>query len=103
MAVTITVADIARILKTDEDTATRLRAVAKELVQEYAPDAPEYLLNEATIRAAGWLNEGGFGYVREGTAGPLTVSYATSQKNALYHSGAAALLTRWKRRRAGAL
>ena len=104
MAVTITAAELAGILKTDAATATRLLAVATELVQDYAPDAPESLQTEAAIRCAGWINQAsGYGYIREGSTGDLTVAYSTSQKNALYHSGAAALLTRSKQRRAGAI
>ena len=105
MAVTITAAELAGILKTDAATTTRLLAVATELVQDYNPDADETLQNEAAIRCAGWINQSssGYGYIREGSAGELSVAYATSQKNALYFSGAAALLTRSKQRRAGVL
>lgn len=105
MAVTLTAPDLAGILNIEQNTATRLLSVAAELVNEYAPNAPESVQNEAAIRCAGWLNEsaGGFGYVARERIGPHEVTYKANEKGALYHSGGAALLTRWKRRRAGAL
>ena len=63
MAVTITTADIfgsssdAKPLRTGLDSTgqSRLLAVAKELVEDYAPGAAEAVQNEAVVRLCGWL------------------------------------------------
>ena len=53
MAVTISVAALAEAVGTDSDMATRLLAVASELVNRHAPDAPVAIQNESAIRTAG--------------------------------------------------
>lgn len=103
MAVTLTVSDLETAIQTDTATATRLLTVATALVIQYAPFAPDSIQNEAVIRCAGYLNESPSSNVRQETAGPVDVTYAVSQKDALYYSGAKSLLTRWKKRRAGKL
>ena len=63
MAVTITTADIfgsgsdAKPLRTGLDSTgqSRLLAVAKALVEDYAPGAAEDVQNEAVVRLCGWL------------------------------------------------
>lgn len=88
----------------DEDaTVQRLGATAAELVERYAPDAPQPVKNEATIRAAGWLRQAPSSGVRQETIGPMSVDYAPSMFSALRHSGGMALLSLWKVRRAGAI
>ena len=93
-----------------------LRAVSI-MVLEYAEDAPDDLHNAAVIRAGAWLAQTPAASVRshstrsdvaEGDTNPggsssneTTTQYAVSEKSALIHSGAAALLTRYKRRRGG--
>ena len=57
MAVTLTVAQLEAALGIDTEQATRLLGVATELVDRYAPGAPETVKNEAAIRCAGWLAE----------------------------------------------
>ena len=57
MAVNLTATELAEAVGTDSTTATRLLAVATELVNRYAPDAPDAIANEGVIRAAGWLAE----------------------------------------------
>ena len=87
----------------DNTKAVRLLAVSTELVQRYAPSAPQAVQNEAVIRCAGWLHQQPKGSVRSESVGPLSAAYATADKSALRSSGAAALLTVWKVRRAGAV
>ena len=73
-------------------------------VESYAPDAPQDCKDEALIRAAAWL-EGTQGVERE-TSIPGGIGLAPAPVNSgawFLHSGAAALLTRWKVRRAGAI
>ena len=103
MAVTITAAELAEAVGVDSKTATRLLAVAAELVNRFAPDAPDAISNEAAIRTAGWLAEQPAAAIRAETEGDISTSYAPSQMSALRHSGAMALLSPWKARRAGAI
>ena len=103
MAVTLTAAELAEAIGTDSTTATRLLAVATELVNRYAPDAPGPMANEAVIRSAGWLAEQPAASIRSETVGEITTTYAPTLTSALRYSGAMALLSPWKVRRAGAI
>lgn len=87
----------------DDATAQRLGSVAAELVEREAPGAPQAIKNEATIRAAGWMHEQPAAAVRSETVGDISTSYAATHTSALRHSGATALLSPWKVRRAGAI
>ena len=88
---------------TDESTLDRLGSTAAELVERYAPDAPQPVKNEAVVRCAGWLQQQPSAAIRGETVGPLSVDYAPTHMSALRHSGAMALLAPWKVRRAGAI
>ena len=103
MAVTITVAELAEAIGTDSTTATRLLAVATALVERYADGAPDAIANEAVIRCAGWLAEQPAAAITSETEGDIRTSYAPTAMGALRHSGAMALLSPWKIRRAGAI
>ena len=85
----------------------RLIAVASSLVNRYAPDAPQEVQNEAAIRVVGYLKDtpksavlsidgGGRGF-SSGT------TYPSGVRSALRHSGAMAILSPWKIRRAGVI
>ena len=91
----------------DEITrAQRLLAVATERVTRYAQGAaPSIMLNEACIRYAGYLGGSDFGGVASETIGPQTTSYTSPTHNAsaFRSSGAEALLSPYKVRRAGAI
>ena len=103
-AVTITAAELAEAVPiSDVDRAGRVLAVATAIVVEYAPHAPAALLNEAVIRLAGYLTQSDYGGVREEKMGPREVAYQMNHAMMFRNSGAQALLTRWKRRRAGAI
>ena len=106
MAVTLTAADLAVAADLEDTvTAARLLAVATQVVEDYAPGAPEVLQNEAAIRFAGYLGSGpsGFGAVKQTTVGPLTVEVPVNHAAMFRNSGAAALLTRHRVRRGGAV
>ena len=100
MAVTLTSSELTDAL--DVTDAGRLLVVVTELVEHYAPDAPDAVQNEAAIRAAGWLSQRPYAASGD-TVGPLSASYAPGQHSALRHSGAMALLSPYKVRRAGVL
>ena len=102
MAVTITATALAEAIGVDSATATRLLAVATALVERYALEAPDAISNEAVIRTAGWLSEQPAAAIRSETEGDIITSYAPTHTSALRHSGAMALLSPWKARRAGA-
>ena len=103
MAVTLTAAELAQAVGVDSTTATRLLAVATELVNRYAADTPSAIANEAAIRAAGWLAEQPAAAITGETEGDIRTSYAPTMLSALRHSGAMGLLSPWKIRRAGAI
>ena len=94
LAITITadaLRDALRLAETAEETAevTRLLGVASEAVTKYAPDAPEATANEAVVRMAG--------YMLDAPLAPRGGGYA----DALFYSGAAALLGPYRVHRAG--
>ena len=104
MVVTLTDAELAAALAVNDALAARLHAVAVELVERYAPDAPLAVQNEATIRTAGWLVESPHGPIRNETTGDVRTGYDGERSlSALRHSGAMGLLSPWKVRRGGAV
>ena len=103
MAVTITAAEMLPEIGGNLQTAERVLPVATAIVTEYAPQAPTAVLNEAVIRICGYLAQSDFGTVRDETIGPRSVSYQMNHAMLFRNSGAQALLTRYKHRRAGAI
>ena len=103
MAVTLTAAALAAEIGATTDRATRLLAVATAVVEGYAPDAPEVLQNEAVIRFAGYLAGSDYGGIVTEEIGPKKVTYTERHGATFRNSGAEALLTRHKVRRAGSI
>ena len=90
-----------------KDLAVR---TAAQLVQRYAPSAPEEVRREAARRCADWLYHKNTVYAERssrsgsvGSVGESRTAYAPYQFAALRHSGAMAILSPWKVRRAGAI
>ena len=102
MAVTITATQLQAAIGSDADTATRLLAVCTELVDNYAAFAPELVANEAVIRTAGWLVEQPPGVMSQSVGDGLSIDYRGGT-SPLRNSGAMALLSPWKKRRARAI
>ena len=102
-AVTLTAAQLAEATGAPLAVAERLLQVAARTVLDYAPQAPVVLLNEAVVRLGGYLAQSDFGGVRSETTGPVSVEYNLNHAAAFRNSGAAALLTRHKVRRGGAI
>ena len=98
--VTLTIDELAEAMGMSETNARRLLGVAARAVNDYAPRAPSALANEATIRYAGYLVNSLPGGIRRQAIGPKVLEYVTNHAAAFRNSGAAALLTRHKRRRA---
>jgi len=104
MAVTITATDLAAAIGAAEDVATRLLAVVKAHVERYAPSAPGEVQDEAAIRFSGYLAASpGFGAYRKLEVGSTTYEMPPTHGPAFRNSGAMALLSPWKVRRAGAI
>lgn len=101
MPVSIAAAELAAEIGAETTRAERLLDVATRVAETYAPDAPDELLNEAVVRCAGYLAQSDFGGVRSETIGPRSVEYVVNHAALWRNSGAAALLTRWRRRRGG--
>ena len=86
-----------------DDRLDGIGAAASAMVEKYAPGAPQPLKNEATIRCAGYMAQGAFGAVAKEEVGPLAREYPTNHAPMFRNSGAAALVSRWRVRRAGAI
>ena len=99
----LTAAELASAIGTDATRAGHLLAVACELVERYAPGAPDPVKREAVIRCAGWLSGQPSAAIRSESTGDIATTYMPTHMGALRHSGAMGLLTAWKVRRAGAL
>ena len=99
----ITAVQLAAVIGTDSTRAAGLLAVCADIVDGYAPTAPDPIRDEATIRLAGYLAQSDYGGIMSESLGPMTVRYPTNHAGLLIRSGALTLLTRWRRRRAGAV
>ena len=100
----ISTADLAAAIGATADAALdRVGATAAALVEQYAATAPQPIKNEAVIRCAGWLVEQPAGSITSEAQGDIRTGFAPMMHSALRHSGAMALLSPWKVRRAGAI
>ena len=99
----LTALQLAMALGTDTQTGTELLAVAVNEVEAYAPLAPGSNKREAVIRfSANMLNASNEGRTSE-TFGPKSIEFTVNHAAMFRTSGAAALLTHYKRRRGGAI
>ena len=88
----------------DDIRACELGEMASDLVEKYAPGAPDSVRDEACIRLIGYLAQSSsFGAIRKGGVGPLSIEYQTNHAAMFRNCGAQALLTHWKIRRAGVI
>lgn len=99
----ITPADLALEIGVDETRAEHLFGAANALVEKYSSGAPDAIKREAVIRCSGWLAHQPAASIRSEETGDISTSYATASMSALRHSGAMALLSPWKVRRAGVI
>ena len=101
MAVTITAQGLRQFTGTDIETATRLLAVSTEMVNDYASDVPDAVADEAVIRLAGYLHEVPPGIMSQSVEDVGSLAYKGTSP--LRSSGAMALLSPFKKRRARAI
>ena len=104
MAVTITLGDFQRrVAGAAETDGAEILAAVTAIVEAEAPDAPEAVQNEAVVRLGGYLAQSDYGGIVKEEIGAKSVEYAMNHAAAFHRSGAKGLLSRWKRRRAGAI
>ena len=87
----------------EAERANRVLATASRMVADYAPQAPIELRYEAILRFSGYLAEADYGAIQSETMGPQSNTYTVNHASMFRNSGAAALLTRYRVRRAGAI
>ena len=104
MAVTLTSSELQNILGLDSAaTAQRLLAVASGVVADYVQEnmtIPAGVEDEAVIRCAGYLNQRPVSGATRQRVGDLEVEYRNAGMSPLRNSGAMALLSPFKQRRA---
>ena len=85
-----------------DDRAAALGEAASALVERFAPDAPSAIKNEATIRAAGWINAREPRPIQAITIETIRIDFRERfySPHVLINSGARALLMPWRVRRA---
>ena len=99
----ITAAELAEMIGADATRAGYVLAAVWPRVDQYAPDAPTEVQREAIIRFAGWLVQAPAGGVRSESTGDISTTFSPSMLSGFRASGAAALLSPWRARRAGAI
>ena len=102
-AITLTVAELMAEVGGTQAQVEQWYEVAVNMVEEYAPAAPSANKGEAIIRFGGYLRDADPGTQRSQTFGPKSIEFVVNHANMFKNCGAAALLTRWKRRRAGSI
>ena len=106
MAVTLVQLRAAIEIETDASTDEALQRMldtAAALAERYASGAPVAVKDGATIRTVGWMANHPSFSLKGSSAVGVRRSYDTEQLSALRHSGAMALLSPWKIRRAGVI
>ena len=85
-----------------DDRAAALGETASELIERFAPDAPQAVRNEATIRVAGWLHAREPKPMQGITVGGMRLDFRERHysPDAMRNSGARTLLQPWRVRRA---
>ena len=100
MAVTISAEDLAAQLPSTVENpslfATRILNFAPTLLEKHAPDAPEAMHNEATIRLGSYMADRGSLSVAMISDQPVPAGVVLNQfSNAFRYSGAQSLLLPW--------
>ena len=85
-----------------DDRAAALGEVASAQVERFAPSAPGAVKNEAVVRLAGWQHAREPKPIQAVTVGAIRMDFRERfySPDALRNSGARALLTPWRARRA---
>ena len=94
----LTASELAAAARISEDLAARLLPVARQLVEDYAIEAPLAIHSEAEIRTAGWLSALPQ-RLRSITLDTISMEFADPWRNPLRASGSMSLLSRYRTRR----
>ena len=89
-----------------DERVQQLGATASAVIEDYAPGAPQNVRDQCTEMYSAYLADARQSPLQEIEAGTIKLKYADNRSNhagAFRLCGAAALLTRWKVRRAGAI
>ena len=88
----------------DDATVSELGEAAAEIIEEYAPLAPQAVKDEAMIRYAGYVKQAPPGAIQKIELKDISIEYRQAPPASSFQlSGAGALLTRWKVRRGGVI
>ena len=84
-----------------DDRAAALGEAAAAQVERYAPGAPQAAKNEAVVRLAGWLHSvTPRQHRRASVGGDIAIQFSPLAADGFRHSGARAMLSAWRVRRA---
>ncbi len=98
IATELTAEELARETGADLHRCRRVLPVVLQMVEDYAPFAPLPAKRESALRAGGYILESDYGAIASESVGPREVTYNISHGNFFRRSGAAALLSRYRRR-----
>ena len=88
----------------DDTTIAELGEAAAAVIEEYSPGAPQAVRDEALIRFAGYISQTPSGAIQKIELKDISVEYRQAPPASSFQlSGAGALLSRWKVRRAGVI
>ena len=88
----------------DDEKIAELGEAAAAVIEEYAPGAPQAVKDEAAIRYVGYIAQAPPGSIQKIGLPDIDVEFRQAPPASAFQlSGARALLTRWKIRRAGAI
>ena len=85
----------------DVDIVLTTARAAAEMVQAYAPGAPQFIKDNALLRTTAFLVEHPSAGIRSESTGDIRTTYSTNEYSPLRHSGAMSLLAPYRVRRAG--
>ena len=93
----VTIVDLLAAIQVEDTAAnqtavTRIQNAVTALIEQYAPDAPDAVKDQATVQAVGYIQEAP-------ASAPARMNFA----NAMQNSGANALLAPWREHRAGVI
>ena len=77
------------------DELDGLLATAAVMVETWCPEAPDAVMNEAAVRIVGYLVDRPSGAQTHSEIGEFQEQWSSGSTNAMYHSGAGALLSQW--------
>ena len=84
-----------------DDAIDRAAGAASAIIEDYAPDAPQALKDEALVRAVAYLASSRNGALSSASLGPQSRTYEVHHAGLFRKSGAQGLLATWRVRTVG--